>query len=106
LPWLWQREAHLAEHAARIAALEEAVRQLKALLQRNASNSFLPRPIHPPLYRRSPGPRPAGDPGGNLAIHRASANCWPWSRRCGRSCVARAWSRPIIMLSECCARRC
>ena len=33
------RDARLAEQDARIAALEEEVRQLKALLGRNASNS-------------------------------------------------------------------
>ena len=41
-PGCRERDARLAKHAARIAALEEEVRQFKALLQRNASNSAAP----------------------------------------------------------------
>jgi transposase len=67
-PGCRERDARLAEHAARIAALEEEVRQLKALLQRNASNSSLPPSANPPaapppVTKPKTGRRPGGQPG-------------------------------------------
>src|SRR5688500_20233190 len=67
-PGCRERDALLAEHAARIAALEEEVRQLKALLQRNASNSSLPPSANPPaapppVTKPKTGRRPGGQPG-------------------------------------------
>src|ERR1700749_309196 len=41
------RDARLSEQEARIAVLEEEVRQLKALLGRNASNSSTPPSANP-----------------------------------------------------------
>jgi transposase len=67
-PGCRERDARLAEHAARIAALEEEVRQLKVLLQRNASNSSLPPSANPPsapppVIKPKTGRRPGGQPG-------------------------------------------
>src|SRR5881275_11138 len=67
-PGCRERDARLAEHAARIAALEEQVRQLTALLQRNASNSSLPPSANPPaapppVIKAKTGRRPGGQPG-------------------------------------------
>ena len=62
------RDARLAEQDARIAALEEQVRQLKALLGRNASNSSLPPSANPlgapkPVTKKKSKRRPGGQPG-------------------------------------------
>lgn len=67
-PGCREREAKLAEYAARIAALEEQVRELKALLQRNASNSSLPPSANPPgapkpVIKPKSKRRPGGQPG-------------------------------------------
>src|ERR1700752_1153089 len=61
-------DARLAEQDARIAALEEEVRQLKALLGRNASNSSTPPSANPlgapkPVLKKKSKRRPAGQPG-------------------------------------------
>jgi transposase len=59
-----EREARLAEQEARIVALEEEVRQLKALLGRNSSNSSIPpsanplgapKPVRKKKSKRKPG---------------------------------------------------
>jgi transposase len=62
------RDARLAEQDARIAALEDEVRQLKALLGRNASNSSTPPSANPlgapkPVVKKKSKPRPGGQPG-------------------------------------------
>jgi transposase len=62
------RDARLGEQEARIAALEEEVRQLKALLGRNASNSSLPPSANPlgapkPVVKKKSKRRPGGQPG-------------------------------------------
>jgi transposase len=67
-PGCRDRDARLAEHAARIAALETQVRQLQALLQRNASNSSSPPSANPPaapppVTKPKTGRRPGGQPG-------------------------------------------
>src|SRR2546421_3582916 len=67
-PGCRERDARLAEHAARIAALEEQVRQLTALLKRNSSNSSLPPSANPPaapppVTKPKTGRRPGGQPG-------------------------------------------
>src|SRR5437588_739618 len=67
-PGCRERDARLAEYATRLVALEEEVRQLKALLQRNASNSSLPPSANPPaapppVAKRKTGRRPGGQPG-------------------------------------------
>ncbi len=72
------RDARLAEQEARIAALEEEVRQLKALLGRNASNSSTPpsaNPLGAPsrLSRKSPSANPAD----KRAIPRISSGSCP-----------------------------
>jgi transposase len=67
-PGCRERDARLAEYAARLAALEEEMRQLKALLQRTAANSSLPPSANPPaapppVTKRKTGRRPGGQPG-------------------------------------------
>src|SRR5262245_33192265 len=67
-PGCHARDARLAEQAARIAALEEEVRQLKALLGRNASNSSTPPSANPlgaakPVVKQKSRRRPGGQPG-------------------------------------------
>src|SRR5712691_10559692 len=62
------RDARLAEQEVRIAALEEEVRQLKALLGRNASNSSTPPSANPlgaakPVVKRKSRRRAGGQPG-------------------------------------------
>ncbi len=62
------RDARLAEQDARIAALEEEVRQLKALLGRNASNSSTPPSANPlgapkPVVKKKSQRQPGGQPG-------------------------------------------
>jgi transposase len=62
------RDARLAEQDARIAALEDEVRQLKALLGRNASNSSTPPSANPlgapkPVVKKKSKRRPGGQPG-------------------------------------------
>src|SRR5438445_13499865 len=62
------RDARLAEQGARIAALEEEVRQLKALLGRNASNSSTPPSANPlgapkPVVKKKSQRKPGGQPG-------------------------------------------
>jgi transposase len=62
------RDARLAEQEARLAALEEEVRQLKALLGRNASNSSTPPSANPlgapkPVVKKKSKRRPGGQPG-------------------------------------------
>jgi transposase len=62
------RDARLAEQEARIAAWEEEVRQLKALLGRNASNSSTPPSANPlgaakPVVKKKSRRRPGGQPG-------------------------------------------
>lgn len=70
-PGCRERDARLAEHEARIAALEEELRQLKALLGRNSSNSSTPpsanplgapKPVVKKKSRRSPGGQPGHPP--------------------------------------------
>src|SRR4051812_1283106 len=63
-----ERDARLAEQDARIAALEEEVRQLKALLNRNSSNSSIPPSANPlgapkPLVKKKSKRKPGGQPG-------------------------------------------
>jgi transposase len=67
-PGCHERDARLDEHAARIVALEEQVRQLTALLGRNASNSSLPPSANPPaapppVIKPKSGQRCGGQPG-------------------------------------------
>lgn len=67
-PGCHARDARLAEQAVRIAALEEEVRQLKALLGRNASNSSTPPSANPlgaakPVVKQKSRRRPGGQPG-------------------------------------------
>lgn len=62
------RDARLAEQDARIAALEEEVRQLQALLGRNASNSSTPPSANPlgapkPVVKKKSKRQPGGQPG-------------------------------------------
>src|SRR5437879_3070545 len=62
------RDARLTEQEVRIAALEEEVRQLKALLGRNASNSSTPPSANPlgaakPVVKKKSRRRPGGQPG-------------------------------------------
>src|SRR5437868_7455456 len=62
------RDARLAEQDARIAALEEEVRQLHALLGRNASNSSTPPSANPlgapkPVIKKKSKRSPGGQPG-------------------------------------------
>ncbi len=62
------RDARLAEQEARIAALEEEVRQLKALLGRNASNSSTPPSANPlgapkPVVKKKSKRKPGGQAG-------------------------------------------
>src|ERR1700755_2299691 len=62
------RDARLAEQEARIAALEEQVRQLKALLGTNASNSSTPPSANPlgapkPVVKKKSRRRSGGQPG-------------------------------------------
>jgi len=62
------RDARLAEQEARLAALEEEVRQLKALLGRNASNSSTPPSANPlgapkPVIKKKSKRQPGGQPG-------------------------------------------
>jgi transposase len=63
-----ERDAHLAEQEARIVALEEEVRQLKALLGLNASNSSIPPSANPlgapkPVVKKKSKRKPGGQPG-------------------------------------------
>jgi transposase len=67
-PGCRERDARIAEHEARIAALEEELRRLKALVQRNASNSSVPPSANPPgaappVTKPKTGRRPGGQPG-------------------------------------------
>src|SRR5882672_1263298 len=67
-PGCRERDARLAEHEARIAALEEELRQLKALLGRNASNSSTPPSANPlgapkPVVKKKSQRSPGGQPG-------------------------------------------
>src|ERR1700693_2065118 len=62
------RDARLTEQEARIAVLEEEVRQLKTLLGRNASNSSTPPSANPlgapkPVVKKKSKRRPGGQPG-------------------------------------------
>jgi transposase len=67
-PGCRERDARIAEHEARIAALEEELRRLKALVQRNSSNSSLPPSANPPgaaapVVKPKTGRRRGGQPG-------------------------------------------
>jgi transposase len=69
------RDARLAEQGARIAALEEEVRQLKALLGRNASNSSIPPSVNPlgapkPVVKKKSKRKPGGQPGHSPRLKR------------------------------------
>jgi transposase len=62
------RDARLAEQEARIAALEEEMRQLKAKLGTNSSNSSLPPSANPPgadkpVTKKKSKRNPGGQPG-------------------------------------------
>lgn len=62
------RDARLTEQGVRLAALEEEVRQLKALLGRNASNSSTPPSANPlgapkPVVKKKSKRKPGGQPG-------------------------------------------
>src|SRR5437763_710647 len=67
-PGCRERDQRLAEHAARIAALEQQVRRLTSALGRNASNSSLPPSANPPaapppVTKPKTGRRKGGQPG-------------------------------------------
>ena len=67
-PGCCERDARIAQHEARIAALEEELRRLKALVQRNASNSSVPPSANPPgaappVTKLKTGRRAGGQPG-------------------------------------------
>jgi transposase len=67
-PGCRERDARIAQHEARIKALEEEVRQLKALLSRNASNSSVPPSANPPsapapVVKEKTGRKPGAQPG-------------------------------------------
>src|SRR5713101_8237927 len=67
-PGCRERDARITEQEARIAALEEELRRLKALVQRNASNSSVPPSANPPgaappVTKPKTGRRPGGQPG-------------------------------------------
>src|SRR5580700_10954151 len=62
------RDVRLAEQDARIAALEEQVRQLQGQLGRNASNSSVPPSANPlgapkPVIKKKSKRKPGGQPG-------------------------------------------
>lgn len=67
-PGCRERDARIAEWEARVAALEEKVRQLTALLGRNSSNSSVPPSANPPsapqpVVKEQTGRKPGAQPG-------------------------------------------
>jgi transposase len=67
-PGCREREARLADMAARLATLEAQVRQLQAQLKTNSTNSSLPPSANPlaappPVPKPKTGRRPGGQPG-------------------------------------------